>query len=195
LAKRTRYNNRKIIAREQTLPISKVLPGMIVTFNYSEDGITDPRPIVLFLHHDLKANTIEGLNLNYIDPSKIKKLFSIIEFKKGKLDEDENLVHLKENYFRIQISNSKKRSPLTTKRFYGDIIKADNRFIESYRKYKISKLSALKVTTLNLKFIGVPTQEFEGDVVKLSEGVYQDSAGRWRDTETKRYVKIRPDQS
>ena len=193
MAKRTRYNNRKIIAREQTLPISKVLPGMIVTFNYSEAGVTDPRPILLFLHRE--TTTVEGLNLNYINPSKIKKLFTVIEFKKGKLDEDENLVHLKENYFRIQISNSKKRSPLTTKRFYGDIIKADNRFIESYRKYKTTKLSALKVTTLNLKFIGVPIQEIGWDVVKLSEGVYQDSAGRWRDTETKRYVKIRPDQS
>ena len=149
----TRYNNRKIIAAEQTLPIGKALPGMIVTFNYSEEGVTDPRPILLFVHHDTKINTIEGLNLNYINPSKIKKLFQVINFKKGKLDEQENLIKLKENYFRIQISNPKKRSPLSTKRFYGDVISADNVFKGAYRSYKTTKLTALKVTQINLELV------------------------------------------
>ena len=157
MAKRTRYNNRKIIAREQTLPIGKALPGMIVTFNYSEEGVTDPRPILLFLHRE--TTTIEGLNLNSINPSKIKKLFSVIEFKKGKLDEQENLIYLKENYFRIQISNPKKRSPLSTKRFYGDVVASDNRFMESYRKYKTTKLSALKVANIHLDLVGVTLED------------------------------------
>ena len=130
---------------------------MIVTFNYSEEGVTDPRPILLFLHRE--TNTIEGLNLNYINPSKIKKLFSVIEFKKGKLDEHENLVYLKEEYFRIQISNPKKRSPLSTKRFYGDVVKADNRFVESYRKYKTTKLSALKIANIHLDLVGVTLED------------------------------------
>ena len=130
---------------------------MIVTFNYSEEGVTDPRPILLFLHRE--ATTIEGLNLNYINPSKIKKLFSVIEFKKGKLDEHENLVYLKEEYFRIQISNPKKRSPLSTKRFYGDVVKADNRFVESYRKYKTTKLSALKIANIHLDLVGVTLED------------------------------------
>ena len=132
---------------------------MIVIFNYAEEGTTDPRPILLFLHRESKTNTIEGLNLNYINPAKIKKLFSVIEFKKGKLDEHENLVALKENYFRIQISNPKKRSPISTKRFYGDVVKADNRFIESYRKYKTTKLSALKVVNIYLDLVGVERED------------------------------------
>jgi len=151
----TRYNNRKIIKTQQTLPLNKALPGMIMTFNYAEEGATDPRPILLFLHRESKTNTIEGLNLNYINPAKIKKLFQVINFKKGKLDEQENLVKLNQNYFRIQISNSKKRSPLSTKRFYGDVIKADNRFMESYRKYKTTKLSALKVINIHLDLVGI----------------------------------------
>jgi len=153
LAKRTRYNNRRIIDTLQTLPVNKILPGMIVTFNYSEEGVTDPRPILLFVHRDTKINTLEGLNLNYINPAKIKKLFQVINFKKGKLDEQENLVKLKEEYFRIQISNPKKRSPLSTKRFYGDVITADNRFMESYRKYKTTKLSALKVINIHIDMV------------------------------------------
>jgi len=153
LAKRTRYNNRRIIDTLQTLPVNKILPGMIVTFNYSEEGVTDPRPILLFVHRDTKINTLEGLNLNYINPAKIKKLFQVINFKKGKLDEQENLVKLKEEYFRIQISNPKKRSPLSTKRFYGDVVTADNRFMESYRKYKTTKLSALKVINIHIDMV------------------------------------------
>ena len=153
MAKRTRYNNRKIINTLQTLPVNKILPGMIVTFNYSEEGVTDPRPILLFVHRDTKINTLEGLNLNYINPAKIRKLFQVINFKKGKLDEQENLVKLKEEYFRIQISNPKKRSPLSTKRFYGDVVTADNRFMESYRKYKTTKLSALKVINIHIDMV------------------------------------------
>ena len=71
-----RYNNRKIIKSEQTISVGKLLPGMIITFNYSESGVTDARPILLFLHNENKL--LEGLNLNYINPSKLIKLFSII---------------------------------------------------------------------------------------------------------------------
>ena len=155
----TRYNNRKIISTQQTLPLNKLLPGMIVTFNYSEEGVTDPRPVLLFLHYNRENKILEGLNLNYINPTKIKKLFQVIQFKKGKLNEDENLLALKENYFRIQISNRKKRSPLSPKRFYGDVISADDRFLESYRSYKTTKLSALKVTNIILEMVGAVSED------------------------------------
>ena len=149
----TRYNNRKILKSAQTVPIGKLLPGMILTFNYSEQGITDPRPILLYLHND--RGLLEGLNINYINPTKVKKLFSVIEFKKGKLDEEENLISLKESYFRIQISSVKKRSPMSTKRFYSDVVGSDNVFKKAYRSYTISKLTALKVTNINLNLVGV----------------------------------------
>ena len=126
---------------------------MIVTFNYSEQGVMDPRPILLFLHQDNKTKNIEGLNLNYLNPTKLKKLFQVIDFKKTKLDEVENLINLTEDYFRIQISNPKKRSAMSTKRFYSDIISADKFFKEAYRAYKIGKLTSLKVTQINIQFI------------------------------------------
>lgn len=154
----TRYNNRKIINTQQTLPLGKILPGMIVTFNYSEQGVTDPRPLLLFMHYNKDNKVLEGLNLNYINPSKIKKLFSVIDFKKGKLDEQENLLSLKENYFRIQISNPKKRSPISTKRFYSDVITSDNIFVGSYRSYKTTKLSSLKVANIHLDMVGVVSE-------------------------------------
>ena len=126
---------------------------MIVTFNYSERGVMDSRPILLFLYQNLKTNNLEGLNLNYLNPTKLKKLFTVIDLKKTKLDEIENLINLTEDYFRIQISNPKKRSAMSSKRFYADVILSDKFFIEAYRSYKLSKLATLKVTQINTKFI------------------------------------------
>ena len=148
-----RYNNRRIIKSFQTVPPRRLLPGMIVTFNYAETGVMDPRPILLFLHQDSKTKNIEGLNLNYLNPTKLKKLFQVMDFKKTKLDEVENLINLTEDYFRIQISNPKKRSAMSTKRFYSDVISADKFFKEAYRAYKIGKLTSLKVTQINIQFI------------------------------------------
>tara|TARA_R100000734_G_C3289285_1_gene81370 strand:- start:158 stop:541 length:384 start_codon:yes stop_codon:yes gene_type:complete len=126
---------------------------MIVTFNYAEQGVMDPRPILLFLHENGKNKTIEGLNMNYLNPTKMKKLFQVINFKKTKVDEIENLINLTEDYFRIQISNPKKRSAMSTKRFYSDVVASDKFFKESYRAYKLSKLTSLKVTQINLEFV------------------------------------------
>ena len=148
-----RYNNRRIIKSFQTVPPRRLLPGMIVTFNYSETGVMDPRPILLFLHLNNKTKNIEGLNLNYLNPTKLKKLFQVMDFKKTKLDEVENLINLTEEYFRIQISNPKKRSAMSTKRFYGDVISSDKFFKDAYRAYKIGKLTSLKVTQINIEFI------------------------------------------
>jgi len=75
--------------------------------------------------------------------------------KKTEVDERENLISLKENYFRIQIANPKKRSAMTTKRFYSDVISADNVFKQAYRSYKTTKLTALKVTNIKLDMVGL----------------------------------------
>ena len=147
----TRYNNRRIIKGGQKIAPGKLLPGMILTFNYSERGVKDPRPILLFLYNN--NNILEGVNINYLNPTKLKKLFSVIEFKKGKLDEEENLVFLKEDYFRIQISNPKKRSALSTKRFYSDVILSDKYFKQSYRSYKVGSLTSLQVSQINTEFL------------------------------------------
>ena len=143
-----RYNNRKIILSQQNLPLGKLLPGMIVTFNYSEKGVTDPRPILLFLHRDRDTKLLEGLNVNYINPAKVKKLFQVIVLKKDETSV-ENLISLQEDYYRIKISNPKERSAVTAKQFYSDIILGDNVFKRAYRSYKTTKLSALKVTNIN----------------------------------------------
>ena len=148
-----RYNNRRIIKSEQKVTTGRLLPGMIVTFNYSEQGVTDPRPILLFLHKDTSTKNIEGLNLNYLNPTKLKKLFQVTDFKKTEVKEAESIIRLKEEYFRIQISTPKKRSAMTTKRFYSDVISADKFFKEAYRSYKLSKLTSIKVTQINLEFI------------------------------------------
>jgi len=93
---------------------------------------------------------LPGMILN---ATKLKKLFTVADFKKTELDEVENLISLKENYFRLQIANPKKRSAMTPKRFYSDVISADKYFKQSYRSYKLTKLTSLKVTQINMEFI------------------------------------------
>ena len=148
-----RYNNKRIIKSIQTVPPRRLLPGMIVTFNYSEQGVMDPRPILLYLNTNPQTKTIEGLNMNYLNPTKLKKLFAVTDFKKAKVNETEDIINIKEEYFRIEISNPKKRSAMTTKRFYSDVISADKYFKEAYRSYKLTKLTSLKVTQINMEFI------------------------------------------
>ena len=148
-----RYNNRRIIKSFQTIPPRRLIPGMIVTFNYSEQGVMDPRPILLFLNNNDDRKTIEGLNMNYLNPTKLKKLFAVTDFKKARVNEQEDIINIKEKYFRIEISNPKKRSAMTTQRFYSDVISADKYFKEAYRSYKLTKLTSLKVTNINMEFI------------------------------------------
>ncbi len=148
-----RYNNKRIIKSIQTVPPRRLLPGMIVTFNYSEQGVMDPRPILLYLNTNPQTKTIEGLNMNYLNPTKLKKLFAVTDFKKAKVNEQEDIINIKEEYFRIEISNPKKRSAMTTQRFYSDVISADKYFKEAYRSYKLTKLTSLKVTQINTEFI------------------------------------------
>ena len=124
---------------------------MILTFNYSEKGVKDPRPILLFLHDN--NGILEGKNINYLNPTKLKKLFSVIEFKKGKLEEEENLIFLKEDYFRIQISNPKRRSAMSTISFYDYVILSDIYFKQAYRSYKTTSLTSLQVSQINTEFI------------------------------------------
>ena len=148
-----RYNNKRIIKKVQTVPPRRLLPGMIVTFNYSEQGVMDPRPILLYLNTNPQTKTIEGLNMNYLNPTKLKKLFQVTNFKKAIVNEEEDIINIKEEYFRIEISNPKKRSAMTTKRFYADVVSSDKYFKEAYRSYKLNKLTSLKVTQINTEFI------------------------------------------
>ncbi len=137
------------------MTLGRLLPGMILTFNYSVPKVTDPRPILLFLHRDPEKRIIEGLNLNYLPPSKLKRLFYFIDFRKAETGM-ENLVRLREDYFRIKISTSKDPTDMDNDRFYKDVIGSDNSFIKSYRSYKTPKVSSMKVISIKEEFIHEP---------------------------------------
>ncbi len=75
----SRYNNKRIVKSIQTIGVGRLLPGMILTFNYSEQGVMDPRPILLYLNTDKETKNIEGLNMNYLNATKLKSyLVSLI---------------------------------------------------------------------------------------------------------------------
>ena len=150
----TRYNNRKIIISESTQKIatSFVIPGMILTFNYAEKGVLDTRPLLLFLYENEKRKSIEGLNLNYVNPAKIDYLFNRID-KLKIYTVMENLVGLKNDYSRIFLTTRFKRRPKGGKYFYKEIIKTEKELQKAYRNYKLDKLSSLGIVNLKKEYI------------------------------------------
>ena len=60
--------------------MGRLLPGMIITFNYSEKSVMDPRPILLYLNTDKKSKNIEGLNLNYLNSTKLNNHHKTLVF-------------------------------------------------------------------------------------------------------------------
>mgnify|MGYP000868127225 CR=1 FL=1 len=63
----SRYNNKRIVKSFQTIGQGRLLPGMIITFNYSEPGVMDPRPILLYLNTDKKSKNIVYNNIYRFD--------------------------------------------------------------------------------------------------------------------------------
>ena len=197
-----KYNNRKITLSEsaQKIATSYTLPGMILTFNYAESGVLDPRPLLLLLHENNDKDLLEGLNLNYINPSKINFLFQRIDRLKI-YTMVENLVGMKNDYSRVQLTSKFRPLDDDGSSFYKEVVLTEKSFIGAYRKYKLSKLTQLRVLNVNndylsadkiivgrkRKFIDI---NYDEGTQKPIEDIYQDSAGRWRDKKTKIYVKV-----
>ena len=51
MAKR-KFNHAEKIKDLHSGKLSSIIPGMIVTFRYSADNVTDRQPLILFLHHE-----------------------------------------------------------------------------------------------------------------------------------------------
>ena len=73
-----RFNHNKDIKNTQPAKLKAISPGMIITFRYVGENISDKNPLVLFLYRDGKYNLIDGLNLNYyLRVLKIERQFKI----------------------------------------------------------------------------------------------------------------------
>lgn len=77
--------------------------GDLIRFSYGQRSVDKPggwkndqRPIVLVLYDDQKES-IEGINLNYLEISEMRQLFSILSKYAGTTDQDNSGIGLYEN--------------------------------------------------------------------------------------------------
>ena len=142
---RRRYNHYRRILLEQTIPENKILPGMVVKFIYNKQGIYDRLPLLFVMW--VESKRIHGFNLNHLNEDRVQKLFkrtqTIIPLR------IENLIGLKYDYPRVQLSSRLKPSGIGGELLYK-IIKPDPVFVNSYRTYSLNKASKMKL--INYEF-------------------------------------------
>ena len=143
----------KIIKDSHVISTASIMEGMILSFSYSTTragSITnDYTPIVLVLYRNKKKGVIEGINLNYLNVTKIKKVFTIVQKRmRSEILTNESVPGVSQDFTRVQISSQRRRSNLTPERFYEKVITEDPDFQKAYRSYKYTALKNISVVDL-----------------------------------------------
>ena len=138
--KSPKVDHSKKILLEQTIQEKVVMPGMIVRFAYNTKNVYDRRPLLFVFQND--RGLLHGINLNYLNESLVQKFFKLTQAIVPAMEESK--AKLKENYFRIQLSDRRKPSPVGAKLLYDTVMPRDRRFKDSYRTYNLGKASSMK---------------------------------------------------
>ena len=150
------HNHKFKIKDRQPGTLKSIFPGMVVTFNYSGENITDKYPMILFLYYDVQHGLVEGLNLNYLSNYKFKMLFEGLKKRtlvmdqpketSGLISEDYTFINLPP-IAKLSRPKSRSESRVEMKRIYEKFM--GEYFSESYRSYIPKKIKTLKI--INLK--------------------------------------------
>ena len=139
LNKISHFGNRLL---EQKIPESKILPGMLLSFEYGKPGVYDRRPFLLVM--GVINNNLEGVNLNYLKESEIQKFFTIAS-NIGIEPAYENYLRLPEKYIRLMMNTKYTPNRWDGPTVYKMIFKRYKRFREAYRSYNLKDVTAAKV--------------------------------------------------
>jgi|TARA_Y100000310_G_scaffold77093_1_gene73626 hypothetical protein len=173
------HNHISKIQRSQPAKIKAVHPGMFIRFKYRKKEVFDDNPILLVLYKDYKENLVHGINLNYLNNTRMKVILEEVvkgasiysesinpaglEDQSGKYDDTmpyRNL--LKKPYTRLKLPVFKEKregNPISQseamrqmKMLYEKVIKKFIKRKDSdiYRTYHINRMSATRV--LEFKF-------------------------------------------
>ena len=145
---RRKYNHIKKILRETKIPEKSILPGMVVRFEYTKAGVFDVRPVLLVLSVD--SNKVDGINLNYLNEYQVQRMFSIMLSLTPVIEE--NILKLKEPYYRLQLSSRLRPSSISGKNVY-DRIKDKVEFKNAFRTYSFRILNSPKLVDYNLDVV------------------------------------------
>ena len=142
---RQKISHANRILGEQTLQEKNILPGLVCRFTYNKPKVYDRRPLVFIFQYD--GNLIHGINFNYINKARIDKF--------AKLSQSlvpiqyENILRVKEDYPRLQLSNKRRASSVDGKLLYSTVMPRDVYFRNAYRTYKLSIIGSLKLVNFD----------------------------------------------
>jgi len=145
LSKVAHYSKRLLI---QKVTDAKILPGMLLAFEYSEPGVTDRRPLLLVL--GVIEDRIEGVNFNYLKESEITRFYK--EAKSiGAEPLYENYLKLPNDYIRVPMATKYTPSRWTGQTVYTRIFKKYKQYRSAYRSYKLKSMTAIKVVNYKIE--------------------------------------------
>ena len=78
MTKRVLHNHLSRINHFQHANFTSLIPGMFINFVYKSENAFDKRPLVLFLYNDEKTDLVHALNLNYLNASRVRRLFGVL---------------------------------------------------------------------------------------------------------------------
>ncbi len=140
----------RLIESTKIIANKAIIEGMIVSFSYTSTragAVTnDYTPLVLVLYRNRKKGILEGVNLNYMPISKVKKLFKLVGSRlRSEVLTDEKIPGISADFTRVQISSQRRRSNITPEKFYEKVVTEDPDFKGAYRHYKIDALKNVAV--------------------------------------------------
>ena len=135
----------------QKVTEAKILPGMLLTFEYSEPKVTDRRPLILVL--GVMDDRIEGVNFNYLKEGQISRFYNEC-VKLGVEPLYENYLRLTDDYLRVPMATKYTPSRWDGQTVYKRIFKKYKIFRNAYRSYKLKSMSAAKVVNYKIKGLG-----------------------------------------
>ena len=145
LGKVSHYSKRLLT---QKVPITKILPGMLLTFEYSEPSVTDRRPLILVL--GVIEDRLEGVNFNYLKESEISKFYKDA-VNIGAEPLYENHVRLSHPYIRVPMATKFTPSRWDGQTVYKRMFKKYKQYRIAYRSYKLKSMTATKVVNYKIK--------------------------------------------
>lgn len=169
------YQNR---LTEIKLSEAKVLPGMMISFQYGVPTANDKRPLFIVLHFDREKGMVEGMNLNYLKEGDIQLFHK--ECRRIGVDADYEDVLGGNTYVRLMLNTKFSPNRFDGKVIYKMLFHRNIRFKRAYRQYKLEKITSLKAVSYLLEVLEKYDDNYNpGDIWRLQDK--QDSEGFvWR---------------
>ena len=143
-----KHNHRNKIRKEIKIPEGKILPGMILWFEYTKENVFDVKPLVLVL--SIESGKIDGINLNYMNEYDLQRMFSVMQSLTPVIKE--NILKLPNPYPRLQLSNRLRPSSISGKNIY-DRIKVKNTWKNAFRTYDLKVATSVKLINYDLDIV------------------------------------------